>query len=111
MVVDDADQGITHVVRGQDLLDNTPRQMLLQQALGLPQPSYRHTPLVLGTNGEKLSKQNGGTALDVREPLRCLWQAGQCLALPDATGTVADVLGAWTQAWRDPRRVRSQSTH
>ena len=111
VVVDDADQGITHVVRGQDLLDNTPRQMLLQQALGLPQPSYRHTPLVLGTNGEKLSKQNGATALDVRKPLRCLWQAGQCLALPDATGTVADVLGAWTQAWRDPRRVRSQSTH
>ena len=110
VVVDDAEQGITHVVRGQDLLDNTPRQMLLQQALGLPQPSYRHTPLVLGANGEKLSKQNGAKALDTHDPLYCLRQAGQCLALPDATGTVAEVLGGWTQVWREHRIHRTGSS-
>jgi glutamyl-Q tRNA(Asp) synthetase len=110
VVVDDAEQGITHVVRGQDLLDNTPRQMLLQQALGLPQPSYRHTPLVLGTNGEKLSKQNGAKALDTHDPLCCLRQAGQCLALPDATGTVAEVLGGWTRVWREHRIHRTGSS-
>ena len=59
VVVDDAEQGITHVVRGQDLADNTPRQMALQQALGLATALYMHTPLVLGEDGEKLSKQNG----------------------------------------------------
>jgi glutamyl-Q tRNA(Asp) synthetase len=51
VVVDDAAQGITHVVRGEDLADNTPRQILLQRALGLDTPAYRHTPLVLGDNG------------------------------------------------------------
>src|SRR5690606_34211433 len=59
VVVDDADQGVTHVVRGEDLADNTPRQMLLQSALGLPMPHYLHTPLVRGADGEKLSKQHG----------------------------------------------------
>ena len=76
VVVDDAAQGITHVVRGQDLADNTARQILLQRALGLPQPQYLHTPLVLGANGEKLSKQNGAQTLDLQDPLRALAQAG-----------------------------------
>ncbi|MDP1068977.1 glutamate--tRNA ligase family protein, partial [Klebsiella pneumoniae] len=57
VVVDDGLQGVTHVVRGADLADNTPRQMLLQRALGLPAPQYLHTPLVLMPDGEKLSKQ------------------------------------------------------
>ena len=65
VVVDDAKQGITHVVRGEDLSDNTARQLLLQEALGLTQPQYLHTPLVLGPNGEKLSKQNGAKALNL----------------------------------------------
>ncbi|MBE0589800.1 MAG: tRNA glutamyl-Q(34) synthetase GluQRS, partial [Hydrogenophaga sp.] len=68
VVVDDAAQGITHVVRGEDLADNTPRQIALQRSLGLPLPAYLHTPLVLGANGEKLSKQNGAQALDLGEP-------------------------------------------
>jgi glutamyl-Q tRNA(Asp) synthetase len=72
VVVDDAAQGITHVVRGQDLADNTARQILLQQALGLPTPRYLHTPLVLGADGEKLSKQNGAQALILNEPLAAL---------------------------------------
>ena len=58
VVVDDAAQDITHIVRGEDLADNTPRQILLQKALGLPTPDYQQTPLVLDVNGEKLSKQN-----------------------------------------------------
>ena len=81
VVVDDAAQGITDIVRGQDLADNTARQILLQRALGLPLPRYLHTPLVLGANGEKLSKQNGARPLDTRQPLAALEQAGQLLGL------------------------------
>ena len=82
VVVDDAAQGVSHVVRGQDLADNTPRQMLLQRALGLPTPVYMHTPLVLGADGEKLSKQNGAQALDLSDPLAALNQAAAVLGLP-----------------------------
>ncbi|MEX8517234.1 MAG: tRNA glutamyl-Q(34) synthetase GluQRS [Leptothrix sp. (in: b-proteobacteria)] len=81
VVVDDAAQGITHVVRGADLADNTPRQIWLQRGLGLPTPRYLHTPLVLGGNGEKLSKQNGAAAADVREPRAVLWRAAAALGL------------------------------
>jgi glutamyl-Q tRNA(Asp) synthetase len=81
VVVDDAAQGITDIVRGQDLADNTARQILLQRALGLPEPRYLHTPLVLGANGEKLSKQNGAQPLDTHQPLAALAQAGQLLGL------------------------------
>ena len=81
VVVDDAAQGITHVVRGQDLLDNTARQIMLQQALGLARPEYLHTPLVLGAQGDKLSKQNGASAVDTTHPVIALQQAGQVLGL------------------------------
>ena len=99
VVVDDAEQGITHVVRGQDLADNTPRQMALQQALGLATPIYMHTPLVLGTDGEKLSKQNGAQALDTRDALVCLQSAATVLGLSAHTGPVAEALGSWVQQW------------
>ncbi|WP_439587233.1 tRNA glutamyl-Q(34) synthetase GluQRS [Hydrogenophaga sp.] len=100
VVVDDAEQGITHVVRGEDLTDNTARQILLQRALGLPTPTYLHTPLVLGTNGEKLSKQNGAQALDLSHPLAALEQAAQVLGLPAAKADMpAQALEAWTRAW------------
>ena len=82
VVVDDAAQGVSHVVRGQDLADNTARQIVLQLALGLPTPQYLHTPLVLGADGEKLSKQNGAFALDLSDPLAALGQAAQVLGLP-----------------------------
>jgi glutamyl-Q tRNA(Asp) synthetase len=101
MVVDDAEQGITHVVRGQDLADNTARQMVLQRALGLPTPQYLHTPLVLGTDGDKLSKQNGAMALDLSDPLAALTQAAQVLGLP-AQPTLHQLL---TQAQADWRRL------
>ncbi|MEO8022644.1 tRNA glutamyl-Q(34) synthetase GluQRS [Polaromonas sp.] len=89
VVVDDGTQGITDVVRGEDLADNTARQILLQGALGLPLPRYLHTPLVLGVNGEKLSKQNGAIALDTTQPLRALDEAGQVLGLPAGLSTRA----------------------
>jgi glutamyl-Q tRNA(Asp) synthetase len=80
VVVDDAAQGISHVVRGEDLADNTARQILLQRALGLPTPAYLHTPLVLAADGHKLSKQNGAQALDLAQPVAALQAAGPCWA-------------------------------
>lgn len=99
VVVDDADQHITHVVRGEDLADNTARQIVLQRALGLPTPSYLHTPLVLGANGEKLSKQNGAAALDTSAPLTALNAAARTLDLSMQTGTLAHALAVWTGQW------------
>jgi glutamyl-Q tRNA(Asp) synthetase len=99
VVVDDAAQGITHVVRGEDLADNTPRQLLLQRALGFATPSYLHTPLVLGADGEKLSKQNGALALDLSDPLRTLHAAASVLGLPAHTGQIRDAVASWVRAW------------
>jgi glutamyl-Q tRNA(Asp) synthetase len=101
VVVDDAAQGVSHVVRGQDLADNTARQIQLQRALGLPTPQYLHTPLVLGANGEKLSKQNGAQALRLSEPLAALNTAAGVLGLTGQAGPVADALTHWTQAWAE----------
>ena len=95
VVVDDAAQGITHVVRGEDLADNTARQIMLQQALGLAQPQYLHTPLVLGASGEKLSKQNNASAVDMVRPLAVLEQAGKALGL--TTPLQADTPAGWLQ--------------
>ena len=102
VVVDDAAQGITHVVRGADLADNAPRQILLQRALQLPTPTYLHTPLVYGANGDKLSKQNGAQALDTADALTTLAAAAAVLGLPPPgqSGTVAEALAAWVVAWR-----------
>jgi glutamyl-Q tRNA(Asp) synthetase len=104
VVVDDAAQDITHVVRGEDLADNTARQILLQRQLGLPTPRYLHTPLVRGPNGEKLSKQNGAQAIDTSTPqaaLQSLAQAAQRLGLEiPGTPVRADVLAQWASAWK-----------
>ena len=103
VVVDDAAQGITHVVRGVDLADNTPRQILLQRALQLPLPAYLHTPLVHGTNGDKLSKQNGAQALDTASAagaFNALAAAAAVLGLPPYPGTIPGALAAWVGAWR-----------
>jgi glutamyl-Q tRNA(Asp) synthetase len=100
VVVDDAFQGISHVVRGEDLADNAPRQIHLQRLLGLPEPRYLHTALVMGLDGAKLSKQNGATALDVSDPVSALQGAARVLDLPriDAL-TVSEWLNAATRAW------------
>ena len=64
VVVDDADEGVTHVIRGEDILSSTPRQILIQEALGLSRPIYVHLPLILGKNGKKLSKREHAVALE-----------------------------------------------
>ncbi len=79
VVVDDAAQGITHVVRGGDLLNNTPRQRWLNYLLGFRQPEYAHVPLVLGGDGQKLSKQNGAKPITAEDPLSCLLTAARHL--------------------------------
>ena len=99
VVVDDAAQGITHVVRGQDLADNTARQILLQRALGLPQPLYLHTPLVLGANGEKLSKQNGAQAVNMNQAVQALQSAALTLGLRVNANTVTECLNTALVGW------------
>jgi glutamyl-Q tRNA(Asp) synthetase len=101
VVVDDAAQGITDVVRGEDLADNTARQVQLQRALGVATPHYLHTPLVLGADGEKLSKQNGAQALDTSDALGALNAAAGALGLQRHSGSVAGALAAWQSQWRD----------
>ena len=81
VVVDDADAGITHIVRGADLLDSTARQIYLQRCLGVSTPAYLHVPVIVNEQGEKLSKQTGATALDTEAPLVELTQAAKHLGL------------------------------
>jgi glutamyl-Q tRNA(Asp) synthetase len=106
VVVDDAEQGITHVVRGQDLLSNTARQMHLQMVLGYPTPSYLHLPLVLDAQGEKLSKQTLATAIHTdndQQALDALRKAASHLGLRNLLDgkdtSIAEWLLAATQAW------------
>jgi glutamyl-Q tRNA(Asp) synthetase len=79
VVVDDGWQGITHVLRGADLLDSTPRQIFLQQVLQLPQPGYAHVPVATNAAGEKLSKQTLAPALEWQHASEQLWQVLQFL--------------------------------
>lgn len=86
VVVDDTDAGITHVVRGADLMDSTARQIYLQRCLGVPTPVWLHVPVVTNDAGEKLSKQTGAHALDSSQPLATLHAAARHLGLEDIEG-------------------------
>ncbi|MDQ1092827.1 glutamyl-Q tRNA(Asp) synthetase [Xanthomonas sacchari] len=111
VVVDDAAQGVTDVVRGADLLDSTPRQILLQRALGLPTPRYLHLPLLLGADGRKLSKSHAALPLDDADPLPALRLAWATLGQPPAAlagaGSVPALLAAALRAF-DPSRLSMQ---
>ena len=96
VVVDDAEQGVTHVVRGADLLDSTPRQIYLQRLLGYPTPQYLHVPVVVNAAGEKLSKQTGAAPLDASRPLAELLEAARFLGLD--VGGAASVEEFWRRA-------------
>jgi glutamyl-Q tRNA(Asp) synthetase len=113
VVVDDAAQGVTDVVRGVDLLDSTPRQLWLQQLLGLPAPRYMHLPVVATPGGEKLSKQTGAEALDPRRAGMLAWRVLQCLeqAPPaELEGAPPGELWAWGAAnWRPQQLAGSRS--
>jgi glutamyl-Q tRNA(Asp) synthetase len=82
VVVDDAEQGITHIVRGRDLLDNTPRQILLQRALGFAQPVYMHIGLITDASGNKLSKQNKAPRVPADNPLKTLESLWPLMGFP-----------------------------
>jgi glutamyl-Q tRNA(Asp) synthetase len=100
VVVDDAAQGITEVVRGADLLDSTPRQIFLQRGLGLPTPRYLHLPVVVNEKGEKLSKQTGARPIAASEANSLLRLAFDFLGLPDS-GKLT--LKTGVDAWRRKR--------
>ena len=97
VVVDDAEQGVTDVVRGADLRESTARQVYLQRLLGYPTPRYLHVPAVTNAQGEKLSKQTGATALDRAQPFRTLMEAASFLGL-DVLPTNESVQAFWEAA-------------
>jgi glutamyl-Q tRNA(Asp) synthetase len=109
-VVDDAEQGITEIVRGADLIESTPRQMHLQNLLGLPTPDYLHLPVALNAQGEKLSKQSFAAAADIARPVPMLYQVLRFLGQdppPALTESNLDDFWRWAIAhWRVDRVPR-----
>ena len=107
VVVDDADQAITDVVRGADLLDSTPRQILLQRALALPTPRYLHLPLIVDAHGDKLSKSMAALPIDAAAPLpalRAAWEAlGQAAAVLASARSVATAMELARREFRPDR--------
>jgi glutamyl/glutaminyl-tRNA synthetase len=106
VVVDDAAQGVTQVVRGADLLDSTPRQIALQRALDLPRPVYAHVPLVLGPDGRKIGKRDGALPLPTLDEARIrdtLASALRFLGFNVELGTPAGMLDAGIRLTRERR--------
>ncbi len=110
VVVDDAASGITDVVRGADLLASTPRQIFLQQCLGLPMPRYAHLPVAVNAAGEKLSKQTRAAPVDASRPGPALFAALAFLGQrppAELSGANPDALWAWAMShWRLDRVPR-----
>jgi len=105
VVVDDADQGITDIVRGADLIDSTARQILLQQRLGFATPRYAHVPVAVDAAGEKLSKQTGAAAIDPSQRATALAQALRFLGHPPPIDLPPNDLLPWAVAHWDIQRV------
>lgn len=104
VVVDDGDQGITHIVRGADLLESTARQRVLARALGLRYPEAMHVPLLCDETGRKLSKQNHAAAMDLHDPVLTLnkaWQAlgFEALSVPDCAAFWDTAVERWDGRW------------
>jgi glutamyl-Q tRNA(Asp) synthetase len=112
VVVDDAAQGVTHVVRGADLLASTPRQIWLQRLLGLPTPIYMHLPVAVNAQGEKLSKQTLAAAIDRLDAAEAWWLALSflCQAPPPSLRGDARALRDWAIANWEPARLQGVSS-
>jgi glutamyl-Q tRNA(Asp) synthetase len=95
VVVDDAEQGVTHIVRGGDLLDNTPRQIYLQRALGVTQPRYAHVPTLIDAHDAKLSKSRRSISLNEADALPQLLSVFHLLGLPAGGRRFAKLHQAW----------------
>ena len=115
VVVDDADQGVTDVVRGADLLDSTPRQIFLQHVLGVPEPSYLHIPVAVNAAGQKLSKQTLAPAVDDEAGCGVLNRALQFLGQPVISATQAQqpaaLLEIAVSQWNPATIPRSRFCH
>ncbi|MGE7992694.1 tRNA glutamyl-Q(34) synthetase GluQRS [Pseudomonas sp. NPDC089554] len=113
VVLDDAWQGVTDIVRGADLLDNTPRQLYLQELLGFSQPRYLHIPLIVQPDGHKLGKSYRSPPLDIQQAtpllLRALRALGQDTDPMLEGATPAEVLAVARQQWK-PERIAQQMT-
>lgn len=99
VTVDDAEQGITEIVRGADLLDSTPRQMYLQNLLGFSTPSYLHLPVATNEDGCKVSKQSHAAAIDIKRPAQVIFEALQFLGQsppPEAIDSDLESLLDWS---------------
>jgi len=103
VVVDDAEQGVSDVVRGADLLESTPRQIYLQRLLGFPIPRYLHVPVVVDANGAKLSKQTDARGIDRVDLQRALRFLGQ-----PPSRTLGEAVRAWNPALIPARRAAAQ---
>jgi glutamyl-Q tRNA(Asp) synthetase len=113
VVIDDAFQNVTDVVRGFDLIGSTARQIYLQQQLSIHVPRYAHFPVAANQNGEKLSKQQHASAIDVSRPDKCLLQAMKFLGLntpSELTGESPDVLLNWAVSQWDIQNVPKLAT-
>jgi glutamyl-Q tRNA(Asp) synthetase len=97
VTVDDAAQGVTHIVRGADLLDNTPRQIYLQRLLGLPQPNYAHVPVLTEADGGKLAKSCRSVRISADSPLPQLCTVFSLLGLKPPPALASAPI---TEAWR-----------